>query len=101
MNLIPERRATNVPWIITTHLFNRAARKRDTSKIGGGHWDTRIVKNLGLFVPLEIKKCSAPLKSGLLDKKAFAGLIDKETNVLLPPDEDGEEDEDDQEIKHE
>ncbi|GJY36463.1 hypothetical protein Tco_0421841 [Tanacetum coccineum] len=58
----------------------------------------RIVKNLGLFVPLEIKKCSPLLKSGWLDKKAFAGLIDKETNALLPPDED---DEDEQEIKHE
>ncbi|GKC66086.1 hypothetical protein Tco_1098684 [Tanacetum coccineum] len=47
---------------------------------------------------MEIKKCSPLLKSGWLDKKAFAGLIDKETNALLPPDED---DEDEQEIKHE
>ncbi|GJY22808.1 hypothetical protein Tco_0396466 [Tanacetum coccineum] len=48
-----------------------------------------------------IKKCSSPLKSGWLDKKAFARLIDKETNKLLPPDDDDEEDEDEQEIEHE
>ncbi|GJU05022.1 hypothetical protein Tco_1121452 [Tanacetum coccineum] len=103
MSLIPTRRATNVPWIITTYLFNRAAKKRGTSNIGGGHWVTRIVKNLRLFVPLEIKRCSSPLKSRCLDKKAFAGLIDKETNALLLPDEDDEEDEDEdeQEIEHE
>nr|GFC41457.1 hypothetical protein [Tanacetum cinerariifolium] len=77
-----------------------AAEKRDTSKIGGGHWVIRIVKNLGLFVPLEIKKCSSPLKSGWLDKKAFARLTDKERNALLPPDEDDDEDEDEQEIEH-
>ncbi|GJX45782.1 hypothetical protein Tco_0262458 [Tanacetum coccineum] len=90
MSLIPERRAANVPWIITTYLFDRAAGKRGTSKIGGGHWVTRIVRNLRLFGPLEIKKCSSPLKSGWLDKKAFAGLIDKETNKLLPPNDDDE-----------
>nr|GEV45074.1 hypothetical protein [Tanacetum cinerariifolium] len=36
-----------------------------------------------------------------LDKKAFAGFIDKDTNKLLPPDEDDEEDKDEQEIEHE
>ncbi|GJY01632.1 hypothetical protein Tco_0359784 [Tanacetum coccineum] len=97
----PIRRAANVPWIITMNLFNRAAEKRVTSKIGGGQWVTRIVKNLRLFVPLDIKKCSPPLKLGWLDKKAFIGLIDKETNALLPPDEDDEEDKDEQEIEHE
>ncbi|GKD95372.1 hypothetical protein Tco_1375209, partial [Tanacetum coccineum] len=35
MSLILERRAANVPWIITIYLFDRAARKRGTSKIGG------------------------------------------------------------------
>ncbi|GJS76550.1 ribonuclease H-like domain-containing protein [Tanacetum coccineum] len=86
--------------IITSCLFNRAAEKRNVSKIRGGYWVIRIVKNLGLFVPVEIKKCSEPLKSGLLDKKAFAGLIDKERNELLPQDEDDEEYEDEQEIEH-
>nr|GEW85577.1 hypothetical protein [Tanacetum cinerariifolium] len=59
----------------------------------------RIVKNLRFFVTLEIKKCSKPLKSGLLDKKAFSGLIDKETNKLLPPNGE-EEDEIEHEIEH-
>ncbi|GKF36793.1 hypothetical protein Tco_0113551, partial [Tanacetum coccineum] len=76
-------------WLMSLILERRAANV------------TRIVKNLGLFVPLEIKKCSPPLKSGWLDKKAFAGLIDKETNKLLPPDDDDEEDEDEQDIEHE
>nr|GEY87048.1 hypothetical protein [Tanacetum cinerariifolium] len=90
---LKSRHAANVPWIITTYLFDTAARKRGTSKIGGGHWVTRTVRNLGLFVPLEIKKCSPPLKSRWLDKKSFAGLIDKETNKLLLPDDDDDENE--------
>ncbi|GJU98118.1 hypothetical protein Tco_1327389 [Tanacetum coccineum] len=61
-----------------------------------GQWVIRIVKNLRFFVTSKIKKCSEPLKSGLLDKKAFAGLIDKETNKLLPPNGDEED-----EIEHE
>nr|GEW29154.1 hypothetical protein [Tanacetum cinerariifolium] len=38
MSLIPARHTTNVPWIITTYLFNRAVKKRDTGKIRGGNW---------------------------------------------------------------
>ncbi|GKC38353.1 hypothetical protein Tco_1050737 [Tanacetum coccineum] len=76
MGLIPKIQVANVPWIINMYLFTRASGTRDTRKIRGGHWVTRIVRNLGLFVTLEIKKCSTPLKSGLVDKKAFAGLID-------------------------
>nr|GEY87138.1 hypothetical protein [Tanacetum cinerariifolium] len=87
----------DVPWIITTYLFTKASKTRDTSKIRRGHWVTKIVRNIRLFVTLEIKKCLTPLKSGLVDKKAFTGLIDKETNKLLPPDKDGEEDE----VEHE
>nr|GEZ10309.1 hypothetical protein [Tanacetum cinerariifolium] len=101
MSLIPERRTANVPWIITTYLFDRAAEKKGTSKIEGGHWVNRTVGNIRLFIPLEIKKCSPPLESGWPDKKAFAGLIDKETNKLLPPDDDDDDDEDDEEDENE
>ena len=86
LSVITGKRLANVPWTITSYLANRAVGFQATSKIGGGHWVTRIIKNLGLFILSEIKKCKE-LKSGVLDEKSYAWLIDKNTIELLPIEE--------------
>ncbi|GJQ92445.1 hypothetical protein Tco_0003584 [Tanacetum coccineum] len=65
-----------VPWILAQSISKKAAGLREASDINGGHYVSRIARNLGYFTPNETKKCSAVVEGTLLDKKALKGILD-------------------------
>ncbi|GKA77560.1 hypothetical protein Tco_0784021 [Tanacetum coccineum] len=66
----------NVPWVLAQYLSKKAMGLREASDINGGHYVSRIARNLGYFTPNKTKKCSAPAEGTLLDKKTLKVILD-------------------------
>ncbi|GJV70272.1 hypothetical protein Tco_1485781 [Tanacetum coccineum] len=66
----------NVPWVLAQYLSKKAVGLREASDINGGHYVSRIARNLGYFTPNKTKKCLAPAEGTLLDKKTLKGILD-------------------------
>lgn len=82
MELLEELKDGNAAWIIAEYLSRRAPGIKDKSDICGGHYVTRLAKNLGYFNDNELDKCADPLVSETWDYKGFGKDLDR-TNMTL------------------
>lgn len=82
MKLLEETKDGNAIWQVAEYLSRRAPGIKSNSNICGGHFVTRLAKNLGYYVDEELAKCGEPKYSETWTAKGFGNALNRRLKTV-------------------